>query len=664
MFINMSLAKRLSIGFAVVISLIMVLGGVAYLASQNSTQGFVGYREMARDTNLAGRVQSNMLMVRMSVKNYIISHLERDKQDFEKYWAETQKFMATAQVEINKPSRAALIDEIDDSLTIYRDNFEVVVSLINQRNHLVKEKLDALGPEIEKSLTAILVSARNDGDMTAAYGASLAMRNLLLMRLYASKFLNNNEPTAVKRFSAEYRALNQELTTLDQELQNPQRRQLLLEVNAKTSAYFATLNQVVDVINQRNQIITSTLDTIGPDIAEKIEQVKLDIKSVQDQLGPELVNTNDNSILWIKLIVFIAIVIAVAISFLITQSIIKQLGGEPREVIEIAKRVANGELDMELPNNNENPDSLYAAIKLMVNQLKTKVELALQIADGDLSQDVKLVSDKDLLSQALQKMAHSLNDVMTQIQTSAEQISQGSNHLLTDSDRLAEGTASQAASVQEISSSLEQLSQQTNVNADNAVKASQAVESAKHFTELGSEKMKMMANAMVDISQAGQRITDFVNEIDDIAAQTNLLALNAAIEAARAGEQGRGFAVVADEVRQLASRSTLAAEETKKLVDLSAQKTQAGSDISIEALETLNKVVEKIHQTANIMLEIANSSSEQAQGVTYINQGVSEVDRVIQENVSVSKGSSQQAQGLSKLSEQLDAMLGGFLLAK
>ena len=357
----------------------------------------------------------------------------------------------------------------------------------------------------------------------------------------------------------------------------------------------------------------------------------------------------------------LAVCIGIAIVVLLTRSIMKQLGGEPAYIADIARSVAAGDLNIDLQSSGKD-EGVFAEMKAMMANLSEKATLAQQIAGGDLSKEVTLASDRDVLGKALQGMVTNLNDVLGQIQVSGEQIASGSGQVSDSSQSLSQGATQQASSLEEISASLNQLASQTTGNAENANLANQLASEAQSAAQQGGKRMESMVTAMGEINEAGQNISKIIKTIDEIAFQTNLLALNAAVEAARAGQHGKGFAVVAEEVRNLAARSAKAAEETSELIEGSVAKTQNGSTIANQTAEALQEIFNGISKTSDLVAEIAAASSEQAQGVSQISEGIGQIDQVTQQNTANAEESAASAEELSGQAESMKNMLGRFVL--
>lgn len=299
----------------------------------------------------------------------------------------------------------------------------------------------------------------------------------------------------------------------------------------------------------------------------------------------------------------------------------------------------------------------------LVRSTKEQANIIEKIADGDLTVDVPIRSEKDLLGQKLSEMVQSFNDLIMNIATAAEQVSAGAKQISDSSMALSQGATEQASSIEELTASIEEVSSKTKIS-DNANEANDLTEKAKTYAITGNTHMKEMLKAMDEINESSSNINKIIKVIDDIAFQTNILALNAAVEAARAGQHGKGFAVVAEEVRNLAGRSANAAKETTALIEDSIKKSEAGAKIAAETDEALEKIVDGVRSVSNLVSDIKRASNEQDIAIAQINQGIMQVSQVVQENSATSEESAAASEELSSQAEALKHMIAKFKLNK
>ncbi|MDG0813666.1 methyl-accepting chemotaxis protein [Cohnella rhizosphaerae] len=225
---------------------------------------------------------------------------------------------------------------------------------------------------------------------------------------------------------------------------------------------------------------------------------------------------------------------------------------------------------------------------------------------------------------------------------------------------LSQGSTEQASSVEQLTVSLEEISSQTRLNADNSVLASNLAEQTRSNAAHGNGRMREMLRAMDDINEASGSISKIIKVIDEIAFQTNILALNAAVEAARAGQHGKGFAVVAEEVRNLAARSAGAAKETTAMIEGSIRNVENGMKIAGDTADALEKMLGDVDRVAQLVEGISKASGEQAAGITQINQGLLQVSQVIQTNSSTSEESAAASEELTGQADMLRGQVSRF----
>jgi len=295
--------------------------------------------------------------------------------------------------------------------------------------------------------------------------------------------------------------------------------------------------------------------------------------------------------------------------------------------------------------------SLWLAVAItssITRPLEEAVSIAQSVAAGDLTTEIAVHSDDETgaLLDALKHMNESLARTVGEVRRSTSTISQASQEIASGNMDLSGRTESQASSLEETASSMEELTSTVKQNADNARQANQLVISASSVATRGGELVAQVVDTMGSIKASSSKIVDIIGVIDGIAFQTNILALNAAVEAARAGEQGRGFAVVAQEVRSLAQRSATAAKEIKQLIDDSVEKVDGGAAVVDEAGQTMGLIVTSVQQVADIMAEITSASQEQSLGIEQVNEAITQMDEMTQQNAALVEQSAAAAQAM------------------
>ncbi|MDP2843873.1 MAG: methyl-accepting chemotaxis protein, partial [Acetobacterium sp.] len=281
---------------------------------------------------------------------------------------------------------------------------------------------------------------------------------------------------------------------------------------------------------------------------------------------------------------------------------------------------------------------------------------------GNLKQEIAAEFRGDFLviKKALNAINSGLSTTLADIDSVSAQVEMGAMQISDSGQALAQGTTEQASSIEVLTTSIEQVADETRHNAIRANEANQRAIAVRKNAEVGNHQMKKMVAAMDEIYESSNNISKIIKVIDDIAFQTNILALNAAVEAARAGQHGRGFAVVAQEVRNLAVRSSDAAKETTGLIEGSIDKVEVGTRVADETASSLKEISREIEKVTSLIGNIAQASNDQATEIEQINQGVEQISMVVQTNSATAEQSAAASEELSGQAQLLKQMVGTF----
>jgi len=340
------------------------------------------------------------------------------------------------------------------------------------------------------------------------------------------------------------------------------------------------------------------------------------------------------------------------------------------EVGAIVAAAASGDFSRRVGLDGK--EGFFKQLAENINQLLETSDIGLNevarvlgaLALGDLTQTVsgdfkgtfgKLKDDANATVSQLTQIVSQIKQATETINTAAKEITAGNSDL-------SARTESQAASLEETASSMEELTSTVKQNAENAKQANQLAIGASSIAVQGGKVVSEVVSTMSAINESSKKIVDIISVIDGIAFQTNILALNAAVEAARAGEQGRGFAVVAAEVRSLAQRSAGAAKEIKGLIGDSVEKVGNGSKLVEQAGKTMDEIVSSVKRVTDIMSEITAASLEQSQGIEQVNQTITQMDEVTQQNAALVEEATASARSLEEQAGGLSHSVSQFRL--
>lgn len=642
---KMTLAAKLTTGFAIPIVAIVIIATVVYgsLAALIDSNKWVSHtHEVIGEGN---KIMASMVDMETGMRGFLIA----GKEEFlEPYIGGKRAFTETIsklkQTVNDNPGQVSRLNDIERLKEDWLD--QAAEPQIAKRREVAEgekasrefKRISArvVGKEMFDGFRAAVTSMQSAFQSANDEQGELLVNELLLAMVNQETgqrgFLLSGQEASLEPYEQGQKDFSATVTKLQDHISSSRLRSTLDDAVRKASGWRIeaaepeisarrAMNKVSATIEDVTAIIEQgagkkSMDAIRVKIAEFVSEEE-NLVVIRTQ---EAESISDNTMFITIIGTIVSIIVASIVGFIIIRGVRQQIGAEPEIMAEISQRISEGDLTVQV-NSTGNETGVYAAMGAMITNLR---------------------------------------DIVEQVLGASSVINNAASEVADGNTALSQRTEEQASSLEETASSMEEMTGTVRQNADSAGQAKQLADENRVRATGGSEVLTRTTQAMSDISESSARIADIIGTIDGIAFQTNLLALNAAVEAARAGDHGRGFAVVASEVRTLAQRSADAAKEIKDLIEDSVGKVKAGTTLVDESGKTLEKIIEGTQQVADIIAEIAAASQEQAAGIDQVNNAVTQMDNMTQENAALVEEASASSRSMQEQSHQLTELMGYF----
>ncbi len=643
---NLTIRARLLAGFAFLIAVCTIISSASVFGLVRSAGATANLSEMSGDLVVGADSMEAMLRARMKVKDFLITNDPADASAFEEDAELFRDAIEASKQSFQNPHRRELVTRIAEDFARYEETFARVKGVIEQRNTHITTMNEA-GKDTRSVLTGVMASAVQTNDIQTLALAAEAQQNLMLARLYALAYAKTSNPEDAQQATRWITALDEVLA--DRPLTGPHAA-AFAQAARNREAFESEFALVRSLCDERNTLVLGTLDVLGPKImalGEEVQQSLIaDTHTVQDEAAT-LATSIKSTVIGLA---GAGIVIGTIVALFLSRSIVRSI----TVVVERLREIADGDGDLTVRLRDIGKDE-FAELGRCFNRFVVKLsevigsakEVSLSVASA--SQQVA-ASAHEIAANLDRQEAQAM-----QISSAAEEMS----HTVTD-------VAKNAANASHASSQ----------NKDTAAKGGEVVGSTVREMEAIASEVQSTAEIVAKLGERGDQIGEIIEVINDIAEQTNLLALNAAIEAARAGEHGRGFAVVADEVRKLAERTTGATQQvaqsigeiqrdTKVAVERiesgSARATQ-GVNLAKEAGTSLSTVLDSSESVRDMVTSIAAATEEQSATSQEIARVISEMSQMSRETSAGARQSSEAAALLSEQAELLQSTVSRFKL--
>ncbi|HEV2247145.1 MAG TPA: CHASE3 domain-containing protein [Terriglobia bacterium] len=503
--------------------------------------------------------------------------------------------------------------------------------------------------------------------------------------------------TGEERYLEPYRSANEAVDQMLKDLRklaadNPSQQQRLDALEPLITSKFSELKETIDL--RKNKGFQAVLQVVVTDRGKKamddIRKVVSDMENGENELLKQRSDEEKTRAQSTEFTIIFGTLLSLGIltvaGFFITRNISVPL----QKISGAAQKIASGDLavDVSYETRGDEVGALAQAFTRMIQSLREMARAAEQIAAGDLTVEMKPKSEKDVLGTAFATMREGLRRVTQEIKDSVGVFASSANEIMATTTQVAAGAAETATAVSETTATVEEVKQTAQLSNQKARYVSETAQKSGQVSQAGKksvdetveamtrirEQMESIAESIVRLSEQGQAIGEIIAAVSDLADQSNLLAVNAAIEAAKAGEQGKGFAVVAQEVKSLAEQSKQATAQVRTILsdvqkatsaavmatEQGSKAVEAGVKQSAQAGESVQKLAESIAEATQAATQIAASSQQQMAGMDQVALAMENIKQASAQNVASTKQTETAAQNMHELGQRLKELVAQY----